>query len=150
MTIHQNRGFSLIELLITIAIVGIIAAVAIPSYQSSVDRSKRSQGGDYLLKLASAQELFYFAYGRYTDVIEGPVGCADADCGLNMVDTSDPNGDVNRGWYTAEITLDTESGEAYRITATPNNWTDSLCGNLTYNNQEKKGSSTGAVAECWR
>lgn len=53
---RRNKGFTLIELMITVVIVGIIAAVALPSYQASVRKSRRADATTTLLQLQLAQE----------------------------------------------------------------------------------------------
>ena len=60
------RGFTLIELMITVAIVAILAAVALPSYQSYVMRSKRADAKNALLDLASRQERYFSINNAYT------------------------------------------------------------------------------------
>lgn len=55
----KNKGFTLIELMIVVAILGIIAAIAYPSYQDSVMRSQRADALTTLSRLASEQERFY-------------------------------------------------------------------------------------------
>lgn len=60
------KGFSLIELMITIAIIGILAAVVYPSYIDSVTRSNRSEAQRELVKIANLQEQFYIDFRRYT------------------------------------------------------------------------------------
>lgn len=70
---NRQRAFTLIELMITVAIVAILAAVAYPSYQDHVRRSVRSQGQQYLMDLAQRQEQFFLDRRAYTDT-EGAGG----------------------------------------------------------------------------
>jgi type IV pilus assembly protein PilE len=61
----RNAGFSLIELMIVIAIVGILAGIAFPAYQDYVVRAKRADAMGALQGLAAAMERYYTANGTY-------------------------------------------------------------------------------------
>lgn len=62
-----TRGFTLIELMITVAIVAILAAIAIPSYQDSVWKGKRAEAKAAILKALQAEERYYTQNNRYVD-----------------------------------------------------------------------------------
>ncbi|MBL4822034.1 MAG: prepilin-type N-terminal cleavage/methylation domain-containing protein [Colwellia sp.] len=66
-----NHGFSLIELLITVAIVGILAGVAYPSYTDYVLRSNRSEGQRELLRYANLQEQVFVDTRSYAANMKG-------------------------------------------------------------------------------
>jgi type IV pilus assembly protein PilE len=70
-TIMTAKGFSLMELMITLAIVGILASIAYPSYQEQVAKSRRTEASGALLSAAQALERYYSANGRYTATAAG-------------------------------------------------------------------------------
>ncbi len=88
-----RRGFTLIEILITLAIVSIITTMAVGGYRSYLLRANRVDATTALLRVAAAQEKFYLQNGRYADTSE----LADAPpAGLGI-------GGSTHGYYTLSI-----------------------------------------------
>jgi type IV pilus assembly protein PilE len=61
-----SRGFTLIELMIVVAVVGVLTAIAYPSYQAQMQKSRRADGLTMLTRIMQAQERFYTLNNRYT------------------------------------------------------------------------------------
>jgi type IV pilus assembly protein PilE len=70
---RRAPGFTLIELMITVAVIAILAAIAYPSYQDYIRRGIRSAGQQYLMDLAQREEQLFIDQRQYTNVI-GPLG----------------------------------------------------------------------------
>lgn len=66
-----SKGFSLVELLIVVAIIGILAAVAVPAYFNHILRTRQADAYHNLLDLKAAQEMFYTQYNRYGSFADG-------------------------------------------------------------------------------
>lgn len=102
------KGFTLIEILIVVAIVGILAAVAYPSYQNSVQKSRRTDAKSALMDTAALQEKWYFQFNQYTTDIDALKGCDPADdCeftpeGYYQVTITQPCGDTSCYTLTAD------------------------------------------------
>ena len=84
---RASAGFTLIELMITVAIVGILGAIAYPSYVAYVKRGKRAEARTILLDDAQFMQRFYSANNRYDKQLDGStdivrVGASSGACGV--------------------------------------------------------------------
>ena len=102
MKFKNNTGFTLIEIMIVVAIVAILAAVALPSYQDYVARGKRAEARTEVLKAEGWLERHYTEYNRYSSTVGSATnttfitrytnvpssGAANYSFGLVVADTS--------------------------------------------------------------
>lgn len=61
----ESKGFTLIELMIVVAIIGVLSAVAIPLYTSYTNRAKRVEAEEQLMNIASMEEDYFNSYRKY-------------------------------------------------------------------------------------
>ncbi|MDD2767324.1 MAG: type IV pilin protein [Methylococcus sp.] len=132
---RNRKGFTLIELMITVAIIGILAAIAYPSYKEYIIRTRRADGKAALLRAAAREEQYFSDNKTYTSDVT-KLGFASG-------------GKSDEGHYAISVT--TADTTTFTLQAAPQSpHTDAVCGNLTLNALGVKGKSgTGSVADCW-
>jgi type IV pilus assembly protein PilE len=146
---HPERGVTLIELVVVMVIIGILAAVAIPSYRNYVMRSQRSDAKDALLAIATQQEKHYLQCNRYATTIGNTTNCAGNQ--LQGTATS------KNGWYVVQQPM-TGDLTTFRVRIAAvngqNQWQDEACRDFDVTQsgvRTARNSATGDnTAECWR
>lgn len=129
----NNKGFTLIEVMIVVAIIGILAAIAYPSYDEYVKRGNRTEGQAFLSDVAARQERYFSQNNVYVT--------KDSDISkLGLSSAGSPTGKYS-------LTVGTGGG-GYTLTVA-NTFNDTKCGSLTLNARGERGAG-GSVAECWR
>jgi type IV pilus assembly protein PilE len=137
-------GFTLIEVMVALAVVAVTTLIAASTYRSHVRRSHRVEAVQALLVAATEQEKFYLANGRYGDRLDAVAG--EEPPGL-PVSSRTPS-----GHYTLRIAAATAA--EYRIVATGSgNGADPLCRTLTIDESGRRTAtdSRGAYStgRCW-
>ncbi len=86
---HKNKGFTIVELIIAILIVGILAAVSIPAYRAHVRKSIATEGSNLLSEIQVGEKAYFYRTGKFLDVASTqksvPLG---VDCRRNKYFTS--------------------------------------------------------------
>jgi len=129
---NKLKGFTLIELMIAVAIIGILVAVALPSYQDHVRRSNRAAAKAILHENAQFMERFYTVNNQYTAAVL-------------PITQSPRTGAVVQ--YT--ISLQAVANNIFTLQAVPQgSMAGDICGTLTLTNTGVQGAG-GDVASCW-
>ena len=150
MTFRQTKqgGFTLLELMIVVVIVGVISAVAYPSYMQYVVNTKRTAATSILLQVADRQQQFFMDNKTYTADLTN-LGFPASPLVVGDDGRSMASGDA-MSVYT--IAMSNVAVTTYTITATPLNaqlTRDTKCGALTLDQSLAKGAG-GAVGDCWK
>lgn len=108
---HREQGMTLLELVIVVAVAGILASIAVPSYRNYVLRANRTEGRGALLALAAAQEKFYLQCNTYATTLD-PNAATDCDTSQLRLSTSS-----ERGHY--DITMTSADASGWTAEAAP-------------------------------
>lgn len=164
---RYNRGFTLIELMITVAIIGILAAVAYPAYTDSILKGRRAQARAALLELMQQQERYMTQFNCYLPFTTDAALVATASAGCDGKAGSAPDSvpfKVFAGEKKGSAVYRLSSSvcragdstqalnECIQLTATPIN-SDPKVGNLTLSSNGVKScsgtASSSNSALCW-
>jgi len=132
----KQRGMTLIELMIVVAIIGILAGIAYPSYQESIRKSRRAEAPTDLFGLQLAMEKARGNCATYATSI-GTGGCSAKQVSYS----------ANSSYYS--ISIDSASATAYTLkaTATGAQASDTDCANITLQRDGTQGGTSGT--SCW-
>lgn len=141
--VADQRGFSLIELVIAVAVVGVLMAIAVPTYNEQMIKTRRAEGQALLAEVAARLERCYTRFSSYT----------------NAACTGVVAGSSEAGWYTVAPTsgggaTSTVAAQSYTLTVVPQRAQavkDTKCANLTLTHTGVKGQSGTPPSgyNCW-
>ena len=123
---RNKKGFTLIEILVVVLIIGVLAAIAIPFYRKAVEKAKASEAVAVLNDAAKAEQDFALASSRYTsywedlivnhpNVVAGTVYCIK---GTNTANQDDCGNDSS---YKVKLTVGNNNNSVVMATRMPNN-----------------------------
>ncbi|HZP66576.1 MAG TPA: type IV pilin protein [Rudaea sp.] len=136
----RQSGFTLLELMITVVVIATLAALAYYNYSKYAFRTRRSEGQQFLMLVAAAEERYFTVQNKYTSDITGasPGGLAFQ------------SNETQNKYYQVTAALGANS-TSYTLTAAPENGqANDSCGSLTITDQNVK-SQTGSTSNgpCW-
>jgi type IV pilus assembly protein PilE len=145
-TPEPARGFTLIEMMITVVIVGILAAVALPSYREYVAKSRRAEARAGLVEASQYMQRYYSQTNRFNQpndtaiTLPGPL-------------TRVPRG-AAAGAQSYDISLSASTATSYTLQAVPRTggpMASDQCATLTLDNVGRRTTSAGTSLQstCW-
>lgn len=136
----RERGFTLIELMITVAVVGILAAVALPSYRQYIVRANRSAAESFIQQAANKQGQYILDARVYTSTL--------GTGGLNLAVPDNVSAN-----YSVAIPTVSGTPPSFTITATPvaDQLARDTCGAVSIDQSGAKyvSGASATVAKCW-
>ena len=142
---RRSHGFTLIELMIVVAVIAIIAAIGYPSYINSVVKTKRAAAEGCVSQYATYMERFYTQNLRYDNDTAGNPNPVVGNAPALKLDCAGPQS--SGADYNFLVAAPTQS--TYTITATPQGaqaTRDTTCGTLTL---DQSGAKTPSTSGCW-
>lgn len=141
-------GFSLVEVLIVVAIIGILAAFAMSSNESSLQKTRRAAAKIFLLEIQGKQEIAYLRRDDNNKYRYSSLSGLRYDSDTLFIDAEGNISSSGQAFYRIEILDGDLSDYTFKITATPiNTQTKDSCGVLTVDHTGKK-TATGS-GSCW-
>lgn len=143
----RQRGVTLLELMVVVAIITILASIGYPSYMNHITRANRTAAKSFLLQVADRQEQFFANNKRYANDL------TDLGYGANgfMIDDTGAMTAAGAGDRIYQITLAAATPVTYTLNAVPQlrqAGHDAQCLTLTLTNAGQRGQ-TGPSTECW-
>lgn len=136
------RGFTLLELVVAMAICALLAAIALPAYTNQLRTARRADATTTLLRLAGLQEQFYGANGAYTNDV-------------TVLGMAANPGTTPEGYYRVAAAFVSGNSQTYTLTATRQGVQadDNVCGDLTLTHTGVKSAlnntDTNPARNCW-
>ena len=139
---YRQAGFSLVELLVVLVIMGVLSALALPGYTRYVQRGNRTEVMAALLEAQHFMERYYSANGQYLSPANAVPMLPQRLQGI-----------PSQGTVRYQLSVREATANSYLLQAVPEgSMAGDVCGSLTINQTGLRGvlNSTNSVSECWR
>ena len=139
---YRQAGFSLVELLVVLVIMGVLSALALPGYSRYVQRGNRTEVMAALLEAQHFMERYYSVNGQYLSPANAVPMLPQRLQGI-----------PSQGTVRYQLSVREATANSYLLQAVPEgSMADDVCGSLTINQTGLRGvlNSTNSVSECWR
>ncbi len=154
---HKLYGFTLIELMLAVAIMGLLMVIAVPQYQEQVRKARRADAKTALLGVAQLQEAYYAEYHRYANKFgttnnptEGELACKSS-----CIEPSGSTAKSPKRYYQLEVSQDNTQTFTLTATAMGDQIKDKKCQVFLLDAQGRKGAGSASATinednnSCW-
>lgn len=136
-----SSGFSLMELMVSIAIIGILLAIALPNYSAYIRDAKRTKAASCLMEHAQYMAQFRAAHMRFDQKVDGSA--------VTLPSLACAQDNELAGLYVFDFAEDEPTTSTFIVWATPTD-SDAECGTLSIDHKGVRGvTGSGAVSDCW-
>lgn len=154
---RKPTGFTLIEVMITVAVIGILAAIAFPSYEFAIKKARRTEARTALMQMMQLQERYYSVKGSYLAFDRQGILAAAADSDLARFKWYSADGSAT-SHYELDGSLTCTSGgtacvrlRAIQSSANVALFKDPQCGDYWLQSDGMRGNGNGGppISGCW-
>ena len=142
----KQKGITLIELMIVVAIIGLLSAIAYPAYDNYVQRSKRVTAEGDLYAFRNAMQRYFSENNTYLGA-----AASGADTGIPEDTTFPSQSPIDGGAAAYNLTISAATASSFTVAATAvGAQQGDECGNLSLSSTNVRTVSSSTVENCWK